>query len=157
MRVVGTHYSLKDFEKVVNTYQQDNVVEVNKGLYDQVICDSDIERNFALDVDEERKVRVFVKLPSWYTISTPIGNYNPDFALVLEKKSLKDKDKTNYYFVIETKGSREWEALNDSEKMKIDCAVKHFEAIGLKEYLAPIDNMATFNSKVNQVTGEAVL
>ncbi len=148
------NYSLVQFEKIISTFQKDNVIQVNNGLYDHIIYDSDVERNFALDLDEENKVRVFVKLPKWYTISTPIGSYNPDFALVLEKKSLENKDQTNYYFVIETKGSREWEALKDDEKMKIQCAVKHFEAIGLKEYLAPIENMETFKSKANEVVGE---
>jgi len=149
-------YSLKEFEDVVTTYQQSNIIEVNKGIYDHVVCDSDIERNFALDIDEENKVRVFVKLPHWYTVPTPIGNYNPDFALVLEKKNLDDGGKSNFYFVIETKGSREWESLKEDEKMKIDCAIKHFEAIGLKEYLAPIESVSTFKSKANEVTGENV-
>lgn len=151
---LNENYSLKEFEKVVKTYQQSNIVEVNNSIYDHVVCDSDVERNFALDIDEENKVRVFVKLPSWYTVPTPIGSYNPDFALVLEKKNLDDGGKANFYFVIETKGSREWEALKDDEKMKIECAIKHFETIGLKEYLAPIDSMNTFKSKANEVTGE---
>lgn len=151
---LNENYSLKDFEEVVTTYQQSNVVEVSNSIYDHVICDSDVERNFALDIDEENKVRVFVKLPHWYTVPTPIGSYNPDFALVLEKKSLDDGNKTNFYFVIETKGSREWEALKEDEKMKIQCAIKHFEAIGLKEYLAPVENMATFKSKASEATEE---
>lgn len=147
-------YALSEFEAVVKTYQQSNIVEVSKGLYDNMVCDSEVERNFALDLDEENKIRVFVKLPHWYTVPTPIGSYNPDFALVLEKTSLDDGTKASYYFVIETKGSREWEALKDDEKMKINCAVKHFEAVGLKEYLAPVENMNTFKSKANEKTGE---
>jgi type III restriction enzyme len=152
--LLDEQYSLSEFEKVVNTYQQNNIVEVNNGLYDNVVCDSDVERNFALDIDEENKVRVFVKLPHWYTVPTPIGSYTPDFALVLEKRSLEVGGTTKYYFVIETKGSREWEALKEDEKMKIECAIKHFEAIGLKEYLAPVENMNTFKSRANEITGE---
>lgn len=150
-------YSLEEFEEVVTTYQKESVLEVNNSVYDHIIWDSKTERDFALDVDEENKVRVFVKLPAWYTIPTPIGSYNPDFALVLEKKSLDDDNKTNFYFVIETKGSKEWEALKEDEKMKIECAVKHFEAVGLSEYLAPVDSMKTFKSKANQAVGENIL
>jgi type III restriction enzyme len=153
-QALNEYYSLKEFEEVVSTYQQSNIVEVSNSIYDHVVCDSDVERNFALDIDEENKVRVFVKLPHWYTVPTPIGSYNPDFALVLEKKNLDDGGKANFYFVIETKGSREWEALKDDEKMKIECAIKHFEAIGLKEYLVPVENINTFKSKANEVAGE---
>lgn len=153
---LNENYSLEQFEEVVTTYQKESVLEVSKGVYDHIIWDSKTERDFALDVDEENKVRVFVKLPAWYTIPTPIGSYNPDFALVLEKKSLDDDNKTNFYFVIETKGSKEWEALKEDEKMKIECAVKHFEAVGLKEYLAPVESMKTFKSKANEITGENI-
>ncbi len=91
-----------------------------------------------------------MKLPKWYEIDTPIGKYNPDFALVLEKTSLEDGEITKYYFVIETKGSTEWNQLKQSEKMKIQCAIKHFEAIGLKEYLAPVEDFTDFKIKANK-------
>jgi len=144
----GQDYDTSLFQEIIETYGE--VVPVKNGLYDAVIYDSNIEKDFTRAIDEENKVKAFVKLPKWYEIDTPIGKYNPDFALVLEKTSLEDGEITKYYFVIETKGSTEWNQLKQNEKMKIQCAVKHFEAIGLKEYLAPVEGFTDFKIKVNK-------
>lgn len=144
----GQDYDTSLFQEIIETYGE--VVPVKNGLYDAVIYDSNIEKDFTRAIDEENKVKAFVKLPKWYEIDTPIGKYNPDFALVLEKTSLEDGEITKYYFVIETKGSTEWNQLKQSEKMKIQCAIKHFEAIGLKEYLAPVEDFTDFKIKANK-------
>ena len=146
-QTLGDSYDTSLFQEIIETYGE--IVPVKNGLYDGVIYDSDIEKDFTLGVDNENKVKAFVKLPKWYEIDTPIGKYNPDFALVLEKTSLEDGESTKYYFVIETKGSTEWNQLKETEKMKILCAIKHFEAIGLKEYLAPVESFTDFKSKAN--------
>lgn len=146
-QTLDKQYDTGLFQEIIETYGE--VVPAKNGLYDGVIYDSDIEKDFSRAIDEESKVKAFVKLPKWYEVDTPIGKYNPDFALVLEKTSLEDGDSTKYYFVIETKGSTEWKDLKDTEKMRIKCAIKHFEAIGLKEYLAPIESFADFKTKAN--------
>jgi type III restriction enzyme len=140
-------YDTSLFKEIIETFGE--VVPTRNGLYDGVTYDSEVEKSFALDVDNENKVKAFLKLPRWYEIDTPIGKYNPDFALVLEKGSLDNTIDIKYYFVIETKGSKEWNQLKESEKMKIQCAIKHFEAIGLEEYLAPVESFSDFKQKVN--------
>lgn len=122
-----------------------------RGLYDRIIHDSDIEKNFAGDLDNHHAVRVFVKLPKTYKIPTPIGSYNPDFALVIEKRDLDAPEAEHrFFFTVETKGTAEWEKLKPDERMKIECAVKHFEAIGLKSYLAPVDSLKTFDTRARE-------
>ena len=145
-------YDTSQFDEVIHTKR--NAVPVRNSLYDKVIVDSDIEERFGLELDNQNKVKLFLKLPEWYLIDTPIGKYNPDFALLIERKDLDSSSSDeNYYFVVETKGSKEWEDLRQDEKLKIECAVRHFQAIGLEEYLYPIDSLKTFNNKAQEKTG----
>lgn len=144
-------YDSSQFEKVVQTKRP--TVAVRNGLYDKFIRDSDIEEQFGIELDNQNKVKLFLKLPEWYLIDTPIGKYNPDFALVIERKDLEEDKQSKYYFVVETKGSKEWENLRQEEKLKIECAIKHFEAIGFEEYLYPVDSVKTFNDKAKEKTG----
>lgn len=96
---------------------------VNKSVYDRVIYDSEIERRFAEELDKREDIKLFVKLPSFFKVDTPIGTYNPDWAIV------KHDDET-IYLVRETKSTRDYEKLRNSEADKIKCGRKHFEAIG---------------------------
>ena len=124
-------------------------------MYDKIIHDSDVEKDLSLEFDRHNTVRLFLKLPEWYKIPTPIGNYTPDFALVIEKKELnasQNEANTKYYFTVEAKGSKEWKDLREDEKLKIQCAVKHFEAIGLNEYLYPVDSLKTFDQEAYKKT-----
>lgn len=98
-------------------------LKVNKSVYDSVIYDSEIERKFAEDLDNRTDIKLFVKLPSFFKVETPIGTYNPDWAIV------KHDDDT-IYLVRETKSTRNYEKLRNSEADKIKCGRKHFEAIG---------------------------
>jgi type III restriction enzyme len=126
-----------------------------RGLYDAIIHDSEVEERFARDLERENVVRVFVKLPKEYKIQTPIGSYNPDFALVIHKPDLDHPEQEGrFYFTVETKGTAEWEKLRPEEKMKIECAIAHFKAIGLDTYLAPVEDLRSFDQqafkKINQ-------
>ena len=99
-------------------------VKIEKGLYDYVVCDSDTEKIFAASLDHDKRAKLIVKLPSKYEIETPVGGYNPDWAIVLE-------DGEVVYLVRETKGGTDLEKLQfPKEKMKILYGVKHFDAIG---------------------------
>jgi type III restriction enzyme len=69
-------------------------------------------------------VKLFTKLPSWFKINTPLGSYNPDWAILIEKDTQE-----RLYFVVESKGSLFTEDLRESEESKIDCAKKHFQEI----------------------------
>ena len=111
----------------INNFQgslSKNILEVKKHIYDFVKTDSDIERNFTKEL-ETGEVSVYAKLPNDFKIPTPVGNYNPDWAIVF------DTDKFKYvYFVAETKGSMDSLQLKEIEKRKINYAKKHFEALG---------------------------
>lgn len=110
----------------------------NRGIYDHAICDSQPERDFAHDADRDGEVVCFLKLPEIYEIPTPIGNYQPDFGLVLRRRALRDGSENDYYFVIETKSTNNLDdtrALTESERMKIKCALKHFEALQIEAKL----------------------
>jgi type III restriction enzyme len=99
-------------------------VKIEKGLYDYVVCDSDTEKKFAAALDLDKRAKLIVKLPDKYEIETPVGGYNPDWAIVLE-------DGEVVYLVRETKGGTDLEKLQfPKEKMKILYGVKHFDAIG---------------------------
>ena len=95
-----------------------------KSIYDYTIYDSDVEKGFARSFNESDEVKLFAKLPRWFKINTPLGGYNPDWAVLVEKNN-----KEKLYFIVESKGSLFSEDLRDTEQAKIDCGKKHFAAI----------------------------
>lgn len=105
-----------------------DVFEAKNHIYDYVKVDSKIEELFMKDLERENNVKVYAKLPSGFKIKTPVGNYNPDWALVIDKDSVR-----NVYFVAETKGSTDVAMLRETEKSKIECAREHFKTISDNE------------------------
>lgn len=107
-------------------YKDRNVIKANsdRSLYDHTIYDSDIEKNFAIEADNDDDVVLYAKLPSRFKIDTPIGDYNPDWVLVLNTDNGE-----KLYFVAETKGTENINDLKGTEKKKILCGRKHFEVI----------------------------
>ena len=104
-----------------------NALESQKSLYDLVVVDSaGIEMNFAKDLEERNEVAIYTKLPGGFYINTPVGHYNPDWAIVFKE----GPDIKHVYFVAETKGSLEESQLRESERSKIECARRHFATIG---------------------------
>lgn len=101
-----------------------NAVKTKKHLYDHVVYDSTNEKNFAMELDASKNVAVYVKLPSGFYISTPVGKYNPDWAIAFYEDNIK-----HIYFVAETKGSMNSMQLRRVEESKIHCAKEHFKAI----------------------------
>ena len=104
-----------------------NLYEVQnrkKSLFDAIEYDSEVERRFANDLDNNENVRLFVKLPGWFKIDTPIGSYNPDWAFVTERDE-------RLYFVRETKSTLDTEERRTKENQKIACGRKHFGALGV--------------------------
>lgn len=96
----------------------------SKTLYDYVEVESEVERRFATDLDDNKRVRFFMKLPAWFTVDTPIGPYTPDWAIVFE-------DSERVYLVRETKGSIDPQGIRGREETKIRCARRHFDSIGV--------------------------
>ncbi len=101
-----------------------NAIKTERHLYDHVVYDSTNERNFAADLDTSSDVAVYIKLPNSFYISTPVGKYNPDWAIAFYEGKVK-----HIYFVAETKGSMSSMQLRLIEESKIHCAREHFKAI----------------------------
>lgn len=128
-------WEMRRFEDKELEVYLDNLVEIKnkeKTLYDYILVDSEtIERPFAQELDSREDVKFYFKLPSWFTIDTPLGNYNPDWAVVFEG----DK---RIYFVAETKGTNNLYdgSLSESEIQKILCGQKHFRLFESVTYKA---------------------
>ena len=102
-----------------------NAVKVDHSVYDYIVYDSSsIERPFAVALDNDPDVKMFFKIPNRFKIETPIGTYNPDWAVYLTKNG-----EEKLYFVLETKGSTSFMDLRTREQLKIHCGKKHFEAL----------------------------
>lgn len=108
----------------IKGYLNSNALKVEKSIYDHLVLDSDIERKFAQMLEKDSDVKVYAKLPAKFQVETPIGNYNPDWAVLVDK----DGDQ-KLYFVIETKGSTDQGQLRLFESFKIECGRRHFAAI----------------------------
>ena len=101
-----------------------NAMKANKHLYDHIVYDSTNEKTFAEKLDVANEVAVYVKLPDGFYISTPVGHYNPDWAIAFYEGNVK-----HIYFVAETKGTMNSMQLRLVEESKIHCAREHFKAI----------------------------
>ena len=124
-------------------YLNKNMLEAQKSIYDHVIYDSEIEAEFARSFEKSSDVKVYAKLPSWFKIDTPLGSYNPDWAVLVDRD-----DQEKLYFVVETKGSILGELLRPLEKAKIDCGREHFKALDVKVDFTVADNFKTFMDRV---------
>ncbi|MHB0809471.1 MAG: type III restriction-modification system endonuclease [Facklamia hominis] len=105
-----------------------NAMKAKKHLYDHIVYDSSNEQVFATELDTNTNVAVYVKLPDGFYISTPVGHYNPDWAIAFYEGTVK-----HIYFVAETKGSMDSMQLRLIEESKIHCAREHFKAISSGE------------------------
>jgi type III restriction enzyme len=107
-------------------YKDKNVIDISdeKNVYDHVIFDSAIEKQFAIDAEDDEDVVLYAKLPRKFVVDTPFGNYNPDWVVVIQSSG-EDK----LYFVAETKGSEKNDELRERESNKILCGRKHFEVL----------------------------
>lgn len=99
-------------------------LQVRKSVYDYVVYDSEVEREFARQLDQREDIRLFVKLPGWFEVDTPVGKYNPDWAILKH-------DGQALYLVRETKATRDYLKLRTGEADKVRCGLKHFEALGV--------------------------
>jgi len=131
------------FEK--NILSNGKYAELNKYIYDYLIYDSDIEKKLAINMDNSLEVSTFSKLPKGeYVIHTPVGKFSPDWMIVFDKDRVK-----HAYFVIESKASVRKLDLRGVEKIKIECARKHFQAIS--EKTVKFDIACSFDELINMV------
>lgn len=121
-----------------------NAMKAQRHLYDHIVYDSTNERDFASELDTNTDVAVYVKLPDSFYISTPVGHYNPDWAIAFYEGTVK-----HIYFVAETKGSMSSMQLRQIEESKIHCAKEHFKAIsGDNVVYDVVDSYETLLNKV---------
>lgn len=135
-------YNAQELFKDTEGYLDKMLKASGKSMMDHVIWDSEVERQFALDAEASEQVKMYVKLPSSFRIHTPLGPYNPDWALVLEVEG-----KNHLYFVVETKGTDMLGELRQRESGKISCAERHFQTVADKcdnpaRYLAPASTLS---------------
>ncbi len=122
-----------------------NAMKAKKHLYDHIVYDSSNEQKFAEELDTNTDVAVYVKLPDGFYISTPVGRYNPDWAIAFYEGTVK-----HIYFVAETKGSMNSMQLRLIEESKIHCAREHFKAISNGEVI--YDVVDSYQSLLDLVT-----
>ena len=109
-------------DKELTGYARNLFETSSKSVYEYVPKDSEVEGRFAQELEEQDEVKLYVKLPSWFKIPTPLGTYNPDWALVIE-----DNGEEHIYFVVETKSKHI--GLGHEEDAKIACGTAHFSAL----------------------------
>jgi type III restriction enzyme len=106
-------------------YVKNLVLDAKRSVYADVLVDSNVERRFAEELESNEDVAAFVKLPRWFRIPTPLGTYNPDWAMVSTAETGE-----KLFFVVETKGTVFINDLRDSEAAKIYCGRAHFRSLG---------------------------
>ena len=123
-------YDEDEFERhelfrYVNELGEDDKSERSyKSPYEYTIFDSGIEKSFQEKLEFSNLIKFYMKLPGWFEIDTPIGKYNPDWAILVEREG-----KEELYFIVETKGTSNIKELKPSEQYKIKCGIEHFKAL----------------------------
>ena len=123
------YYAQKLFEEEELTgYLKNMLAETKKSVYESVVYDSGTEREFAGDLEKNDSVKVYAKLPGWFTVPTPLGTYNPDWAILVDEDGAE-----RLYLVVETKYSLFKDDLRGKEGGKIECGKAHFKALAVGE------------------------
>lgn len=128
---INEWYEMTQFKDEESVWEQYLVPcdERSPSLYDHVKCDSDVEKAFVAALNHDERVKCFVKLPGWFKVPTPVGEYNPDWAIVWEERDVYGgvKSQPLMYLVRETKGTTDLDRLpHPDEKPKLLCSKKHF-------------------------------
>jgi type III restriction enzyme len=122
-------YAQELFEKEELTgYLKNMLLDTQKSIYEHVVYDSTTERDFADGLEKNEAIKLYAKLPGWFKVPTPLGTYNPDWAVLVEEDGTQ-----RLYFVVETKSSLFTDDLRDKESAKIECGKAHFTALGVGE------------------------
>ena len=120
-----------------------NAIPVEHSVYDYLIYDSGVESRFAESLDNDPDVKMFFKIPDRFKIETPIGTYNPDWAVFLEKDG-----EQKLYFVLESKGTTSLFDLRSPEQLKIHCGKQHFDTLGVTFPAEPVKDWKEFKIKI---------
>ena len=109
-------------------YLKNMLMNTEKSIYEHVVYDSTTERDFADALEKNDAIKLYAKLPGWFKVPTPLGSYNPDWAVLVEQDGAQ-----RLYFVVETKSSLFTDDLRDKESAKIACGKAHFQALAVGE------------------------
>ncbi|HAH63832.1 MAG TPA: type III restriction endonuclease subunit R, partial [Treponema sp.] len=136
------YYAQELFEtEELTGYLERNMLPGRHSVYEYVVYDSDTEQEFARKFEDNTSIKCYAKLPGWFKIPTPLGPYNPDWALLVEKD-----DETKLYFVVETKA--DLDTVRTSEADKISCGKKAVEAMGTAAKFEAVDDYNAFMEKI---------
>jgi len=131
LMINGIKYEKIDEEWSMTLFENDEIIsylnnrlDVQKSIYDAIVYDSEVEKRFAEELEKREDIKLFVKLPNWFKIETPIGTYNPDWAII-------KTDGEALYLVRETKANKDFLKLRTSEAEKIRCGFRHFETLNV--------------------------
>ena len=142
------YYAQELFEQEELTGYLKNTLKTTKSVYQHVIYDSaGVERTFAEALEDHNYIKIYAKLPSWFKVPTPLGTYNPDWAIVVE-----DSGQEKLYFVVETKASKWQQNLRITESAKIKCGKKHFEELAVQENPAKYFTATSVEDVMNEIS-----
>ncbi len=131
-------------DKEITGYLEKNMLKAKKNIFEHVVYDSNVEKTWVEKMESNNDIILYTKLPSWFKIDTPIGSYNPDWAIIVSGKD----ETTKLYFIVETKGDIQEKSLRPTESQKIKCGDAHFKAIGNNIKFKAKDN---FNSFIEEI------
>jgi len=127
----GQHYEMSQLAEEIPGWL-DHLIPAGRSVYDHIVWESNIERDFVAGLESDDRVKLYVKLPNWFTVDTPVGTYNPDWAIVMENRDEHGDPTETLYLVRETKGDNWKTSLRINEVRKINCGERHFSgALGV--------------------------
>ena len=124
----GSYYAQELFEREKLTGYLRNMLDAGKSVYEKVVYESGVERQFADQLEKNQDIKVYAKLPGWFTVPTPLGSYNPDWAVLVQSDGGE-----RLYLVVETKGTSQLDSLRTTEAAKIACGEAHFKALEVRD------------------------
>lgn len=129
-RLGDEHYYAQELfeQEELTGYLKNMLLDTKKSVYEHVVYDLGTEAAFADQLEKNSAIKVYAKLPGWFKVPTPLGTYNPDWALLVDTE-----EGERLYFVVETKSELFLEGLRDQERLKIDCGKVHFGALRMNE------------------------
>ena len=130
-------------DEAITGYLKENLFKSEKAAYDYILCDSQNEYKFAEKFEQNSDVKLYAKLPNNFKIPTPLGTYNPDWAVLIERDGSE-----KLYFIIETKANLDPLQLTPSERWKFTCGKKHFEALNTGITFKPVSNFDDFMDEI---------
>jgi type III restriction enzyme len=127
-RLGDEHYYAQELfeQEELTGYLKNMMTDATKSVYEQVVYQSDVEATFADQLEKNAAVKVYAKLPGWFTVPTPLGTYNPDWAVLIQEDG-----RERLYLVVETKGTLFADGLRSTEAAKILCGEAHFSALAI--------------------------